>query len=798
MTIYGWKHSLDGDIVTIVSAADVAAELDAWWQNNFEEGATGEHYTMAHLTEPLEHLFDDDLKPFRKPLMIFTHSTVEQRDGFFGQFGFEEVRSAAALDRQEDMIYNLVVEAEKNDTRTIAEVTGTVDQDRWDQTPTEADVMMAKPAGVTGHGAGAHGGEGALKKTREQIEADAKKASANDSVIVRGVTVDEDGNVDVDIAVLDEREQEQVRKMREEARQEELKKEQAIRERAAEAGIDADQPHTVTAVESDGTVVQHNSRLGITVTVTPKGKRLYRDAETGAGLAEDQLERLTKRREAEAQIRDIEAEEQAEQEAKEKAEREAEEAKSDLRKKMEQLTRGGSTIQEKSETPEERFTNVIGEISQSLRDVPAMDLVVAAKDMFDAGELSAEIFRAVTGISEEDSIPEPVAVMPIHDVMAQHVAPGSITEDSIEQHTSTCSPTQARKLRRLLAELDHAFKKLDPSVTQPTTINRQKQKKSAKPANEYYFAVVPPGELGTDEVSAILGQEAFVIFMPKANFDAGELPLQNGGWFSTAELANWENKTGTAVEEIQPSVYKIMCNVGDAVRHFNQTGATENGKLLISIGVDVSNIPFDWPYHYHATGARVTDNELRMRAARILQIAREQGVVLQDEDGTVTDSVAGVNHAAIAKTQQDVTAGVKQALGASGTTEDSRMDCDLYPIVGSRSAIEAADLPSEVRALVSKAVGYDVADDFVVPVGIPEGMPFLRIDGTDLYALPCYGQDGTNMVQLAGVTNMEKVKGLLMGGNAAVTIYKKVDNNKSAAAVYTATDDCNNVQVLAL
>ncbi len=648
MTIYAWKHNIEGEIVTIIPAADSSPELKQWWDDHFEEGVAGDHYTTVRMTEPLEHLFDDDLRPFKKPVIIVSHADDSQRDTFIAEHILEEVKSRVAIDRQEDMVYadklESDLEAEKADRRTIAELTGTDKDDPWDTVPSKGDknVMAGAPAGITGHGAQSHGGAGKIKKTKEELQKEAEKEE-DPSLVVRGIQVDDEGNINVDMTLLDDREKEIVREMRAKAKQEKLEREQKIREQAAEAGLDADKPETYTAIEDDGTIIQQDNRLRIIETVFKNGHRGFRDMDSGTSIDPDAVDRLRKKREAEAQIRDIEVEEAREKQEAEEAAKRAEEEKSELQKKLERMRRGDKPDSESKpvKAPVDLLEELVNQINQEIaKGFPAGNVQRKVDELEVLGKLYPDFASK----------------------LRQKIATGEIVKE--------VDALIDRKIDQLIYNANAIYGKLNPDAgVQTINTNRQKQKDQRR-GDEFYYAALPPGALGTDENAALLGQEAFIVFMPKKEFDEGKLPQDTGGWFTEEELNKWAQKTGIDAEEISPSVYRMDCSIGDATRHFRQVGAAENGKLLLALGVDISNIPFDWPYHYHPDGQRVTDNEMRVQAVRVLQIARDKGIVLDDDAGTVKSTVSGVDMEKVAPTQQDITGELKKKFGASGKTDD--------------------------------------------------------------------------------------------------------------------------------
>lgn len=779
MTIYATKHTLSGELVTIVAAGDTFAEFDQWQASNFVEEGTSSNYINAHLTEPIEHLVEPDLKKFKKPLMIFTHANEADQDSFVNEHQLSITHLFGAVDAQETMIWVAKVAAEaakeaadrENGIRvTIGEATGTAEVDRWDTVPEETAIMAA-PANVTGHGAGAHGGEGKLKKATSNKIDNSKGSDTEDevdSVIVRGTEVDADGNVHVDIAVLDEREREQVREMRKKALEEKAKKEQEIREAAAAAGIDADAPDTYTAIESGNVVVQQNNRLKIVETVFANGHRAYRDLTTRLGVPEEQIDRLRRKREAEAQVRDIEEQERVEEEERKAAEEAKKAAQSDLRKKLERMRGGDAVEQPEQEDPKDAMNRVLGEISQAVA----------------AGFPTSRVFEIADELVTSKQITREFADKVIGDLPV------------VEDNTGNISQTQERKIRRQLVDAFNLSNDIE-NITINPVINRNTPEKTGRQGDEYYFAVLPPGAYNTDELEAILGREAYLVVIPKKEFDTdGKVPGTDGGWFTVDELAEWENKTGISVEEIASSVYKLSCNIGDAARHFRTIGSSENGLLLTALGVSIDNIPFDWPYHYKKNGHRVTDQELRMEAVRILQIARDQGLKLFDDDGQIDATLKGVDQIAIAKTEQDITGEVKKLLGATGTTEDSRDDCEL---ITEGNEVAFSDLPDDVKDIIRTQWSVeDIGDNDTVPVMTPAGMSFVRIEGKDFYILPEFAWEAYCRIELIGTTNLQQIKKVSVRGGPIATVYTKLDSTATAVAVYRSNEESDTPWVVAL
>lgn len=193
----------------------------------------------------------------------------------------------------------------------------------------------------------------------------------------------------------------------------------------------------------------------------------------------------------------------------------------------------------------------------------------------------------------------------------------------------------------------------------------EKEEEKVNP-EDYYFAILPPG-FHSDETTTILGQETFIVTMPKVEFDAGKKPLVDGGWFTEEELDKFE------WDETEPSVYSMDMNVGDAYRLITQGGATENGKLLLAMGLDFNIIPFDWPYHYKVNGDRKTRNEIQMEAVRILEIAREKGIILSDDDGEITVTTMGIDQEAIAPEQEDISKAFRKTLGLNEKSTDPEL-----------------------------------------------------------------------------------------------------------------------------
>jgi hypothetical protein len=677
MTVYAWKTELDDALVTAIVAGDYTHEFDRF-AAQFPEDGSGENFTNAHITEPLENMMNGWGK-LRRPVLVLTHSSEEQRDVFIASQQLTVVQSNQAIDRQ----YNMICEEEeaaaeaarKADKRTIAEITGTAENDRWDRQVSENDmsVMTAAPKNITGQGNVTTGTTGELKKTKEQIEREQQEAIES-GLGVRKIGVDADGNVEVDIDVFNETDRKRVADMRREALDERAQEKQRIRDAAAAVGLDADAPDTQTGVQRDGTVVQVNKRLGTLTTVFTNGTRVVKDLSTGEELSDIDL----KRKELEAQIKELGGEPQPKQE----------EAPQRMNPSVKVNTHSGETIEEETD------------------------------------------------------------------------------EEETDEGASSTSPASGSG-----------------------QINRDKPKKSEIDPEDYYFAVCPPGFRG-DEIEAILGQASWVVIMLKKDFDEGKLPTDKGGWFDAEQLEtiglsaapHEVDRKPVDIEEVENSIYRFDCGIGDTYRALRNAGCADNGKLLIALGLDVDTVPFTWPYQYKKNGMRKTQQDLYVESCRILQAARDQGVKLADEAGELGHIVADVDHGAIAPAQQDITAELKKLLNAEGTTEESTKACELAP--GEGVTVRVDMLPEDVRAVVTSASEWEAEALENTKVFTPDNLPFLRNEGVDLYVLPEFSWDAYCEIKLVGTTNLQELKSVTVGGGPSATVYKKADANAKAIAVY--------------
>ncbi len=285
MTVYGWKHTLDDSIVTVVVAGNFAAQFDAFADK--VANLTSDTFVEARLTTPIEHLFTDDLKKFRRKLLIVEHNSEEQRDRFFDELGLVEVLSAPALDKHNTMIAEELEEKKPEALKkrereaTIGELTGTNIYDPWDNESSSETVVA--PKGITGQ-SGQGGTAGKLKKGEEE---DKKK-----NLAVTDVNVDRAGNVDMNITVLSQADKDRIADLTAKAEAARKEKEEEARAKIIGAGVNPDEPNTHSSVDNHtGEVHQINHQTKVITTVSVRGVKSYRDAENGLILDEKELRR---------------------------------------------------------------------------------------------------------------------------------------------------------------------------------------------------------------------------------------------------------------------------------------------------------------------------------------------------------------------------------------------------------------------------------------------------------------------------------------------------------------------------
>ena len=113
--LYGYKETLDNRIATIITAAQRVEDYDEWVgvittqdpRENFEE---------FYASTFLDHMYRDEFKGFKRPVLAFYHTDEAQRDLFVQQWGVKEVPSAGGRDKQRDMIWRT-----EKDKKAIAE-----------------------------------------------------------------------------------------------------------------------------------------------------------------------------------------------------------------------------------------------------------------------------------------------------------------------------------------------------------------------------------------------------------------------------------------------------------------------------------------------------------------------------------------------------------------------------------------------------------------------------------------------------------------------------------------------------
>jgi len=183
--------------------------------------------------------------------------------------------------------------------------------------------------------------------------------------------------------------------------------------------------------------------------------------------------------------------------------------------------------------------------------------------------------------------------------------------------------------------------------------------KDEEKAKDYYFAICPPGFHAEEET--IFGHRTWVVMFPRKRFDDGENPGEQEDSISekTLKKYGWESHGN--------NVFSVETPAGQVSVGLLAQDAKENGQLLYRMGLDPNTVPYDWPFHYRDSGTRKSSNDFRQEAIRILEIARKQGIVLEDDNGVVEHSApVGVNQEVVGdESGDDITEDVLKTLGTS-------------------------------------------------------------------------------------------------------------------------------------
>lgn len=146
--LYGYREIMDNRITTIVAAADTVDEYDNW-VGLLTMQSPHQHCVEFGASLLTDHLFRDNLKGYKRSVIIVYHDSELQRDNFINLWHITTVRHQAARDRQKDMIWLkqrddklLADQAEETAAKaegrevtgnTIEELHGLVDNDPWDR-----------------------------------------------------------------------------------------------------------------------------------------------------------------------------------------------------------------------------------------------------------------------------------------------------------------------------------------------------------------------------------------------------------------------------------------------------------------------------------------------------------------------------------------------------------------------------------------------------------------------------------------------------------------------------------------
>lgn len=142
--IYGFKHTVDGSLATVVTAGDSITEFEMFNQNmNEMKDGNNPNLRFVDVRQPsfFDMLQDTLYQAYKHPITIYIHADEEQRGQFIEDSKILIGSEAQSKDRHSYMIYEFKREtgtdeglfSAKNANKTIAEITGTDKEDKWDK-----------------------------------------------------------------------------------------------------------------------------------------------------------------------------------------------------------------------------------------------------------------------------------------------------------------------------------------------------------------------------------------------------------------------------------------------------------------------------------------------------------------------------------------------------------------------------------------------------------------------------------------------------------------------------------------
>lgn len=131
MIIVGYKDSPTRSVVA--AALSTTAEFKDWHKKNFQD-QNPKHVESLHTSDPFDHLVDDNLRKFKKPVFIFDHMTPEDQEKFFKDYEITVLPIMECADRQLDMSQRDEHDPYKptENDKTLAEIHGLDKEDPWD------------------------------------------------------------------------------------------------------------------------------------------------------------------------------------------------------------------------------------------------------------------------------------------------------------------------------------------------------------------------------------------------------------------------------------------------------------------------------------------------------------------------------------------------------------------------------------------------------------------------------------------------------------------------------------------
>ena len=154
--LYGHQEMVDNRVATLVTSADTIEEYDAFLDVVRGQSKDKRNFNEMYTSKALQHMVEELYQGFKKPIHVFYHDDVAQRDEFAKEWNLKILENGVqSRDKQGDMVFEQKYRQENNAKqardaaiaaaeasgkeytgereKTLAEMHGLEENDPWDR-----------------------------------------------------------------------------------------------------------------------------------------------------------------------------------------------------------------------------------------------------------------------------------------------------------------------------------------------------------------------------------------------------------------------------------------------------------------------------------------------------------------------------------------------------------------------------------------------------------------------------------------------------------------------------------------